>query len=172
MKRTGRHSSTYHLTFSQHTCLPLKFRFCTSLNRFTVCSDNADKKVTLRRRARHAWHQRFVSSLQCPQVPIQQTERGSTTKIYIYSNQPQVLKNVIAYKIFEASAKLVLTTRFFNFSCLFPSYLIIPFKDEAQTALFTRPSPYRAVSTSHLGYKNESIYDVSGASRCLFRDTW
>ena len=32
------------------------------------------------------------------------------------------------------------------------------------------PSPYRAVNTFHLGYKNQSVYAVSGTSRCLFRD--
>jgi len=30
------------------------------------------------------------------------------------------------------------------------------------------PSPYRAVNTFHLGYKNQSVYAVSGTSRCLF----
>ena len=37
------------------------------------------------------------------------------------------------------------------------------------------PSPYRAVNTFHLGYKNQSVYAVSGTSRCLFSDkykTW
>ena len=34
-----------------------------------------------------------------------------------------------------------------------------------------RPSPYRAVNTFHLGYKNQSVYAVSGTSRCLFWDT-
>jgi len=38
-----------------------------------------------------------------------------------------------------------------------------------------RPSPYRAVNTFHLGYKNQSVYAVSGTGRCLFSDkfkTW
>jgi len=48
--------------------------------------------------------------------------------------------------------------------------LYYPFKDEAQTALFKRPSPYRAVKVFHLGYKNQSVYAVSGTSRCLFSD--
>jgi len=34
------------------------------------------------------------------------------------------------------------------------------------------PSPYRAVNTFHLGYKNQSVYDVSGTSRCLFSDKY
>ena len=84
MKRTGGHSSPYHLMrSSQHICLQLKFRFCASVNRFVVYSDYADKEATLRRWARHTLHQHFLSSLQCPQVPIEQTERDSTTKIYI-----------------------------------------------------------------------------------------
>ena len=29
---------------------------------------------------------------------------------------------------------------------------------------------YRAVNTFHLGYKKESVYAVSGTSRCLFSD--
>ena len=40
-------------------------------------------------------------------------------------------------------------------------------QDEAQTALF-----YRAVNTFHLGYKNQSVYAVSGTSRCLFSDKY
>ena len=35
-----------------------------------------------------------------------------------------------------------------------------------------RPSPYRAVNTFHLGYKNQSVYAVSGTSRCLFSDKY
>ena len=47
-----------------------------------------------------------------------------------------------------------------------------PFTDEAQTALFKDPVPYRAVNTFHLGYKNQSVYAVSGTSRCLFSDKY
>ena len=36
--------------------------------------------------------------------------------------------------------------------------------------LYLWPSPYRAVNTFHLGYKNQSVYAVSGTSRCLFSD--
>ena len=32
-------------------------------------------------------------------------------------------------------------------------------------------SPYRAVNTFHLGYKNQPVYAISGKSRCLFSDT-
>jgi len=35
-----------------------------------------------------------------------------------------------------------------------------------------RPSPYRTVNTFHLGYKNQSVYALSGASRCLFSDKY
>ena len=35
-----------------------------------------------------------------------------------------------------------------------------------------RPSPYRAVNTFHLGYKNQSVYAVSGTNRCLFSDKY
>jgi len=48
---------------------------------------------------------------------------------------------------------------------------ILTFKHEAQSALF-RPSPYHAVKTFHLGYKNQSVYAVSGTSRCLFSDKY
>ena len=34
------------------------------------------------------------------------------------------------------------------------------------------PIPYRAVNTFHLGYKNHSVYDVSGTIRCLFSDKY
>ena len=36
--------------------------------------------------------------------------------------------------------------------------------------LYLKPSPYRAVNTFYLGYKNQSVYAVSGTSRCLFSD--
>ena len=38
--------------------------------------------------------------------------------------------------------------------------------------LYLRPSPYRTVSTFHFGYKNQSVYTVSGTSRCLFSDKY
>ena len=38
--------------------------------------------------------------------------------------------------------------------------------------LYLRPSPYRAVNTFHLGYKNQSVYAVCGTSRCLFSDKY
>ena len=38
--------------------------------------------------------------------------------------------------------------------------------------LYLRPSSYRAVSTFHLGYKKQSVYVVSGTSRCLFSDKY
>jgi len=38
--------------------------------------------------------------------------------------------------------------------------------------LYLKPSPYRAVNTFHLGYKNQSVYAVSGTSRCLFSDKY
>ena len=46
------------------------------------------------------------------------------------------------------------------------------FKDEAQTALFKDPVPYRAVNTFHLSYKTQSVYAVSGTSHCLFSDKY
>ena len=36
--------------------------------------------------------------------------------------------------------------------------------------LYLKTSSYRAVNTSHLGYSNQSVYDISGTSRCLFSD--
>ena len=53
------------------------------------------------------------------------------------------------------------------------SVLFLPqyIEDEAQTALF-KDSSYRAVNTFLLGYKNQSVYDVSGTSRCLFSDKY
>ena len=35
-----------------------------------------------------------------------------------------------------------------------------------------RPRPYRTVNTFHIGYKNQSVYAVSGTSRCLFSDEY
>jgi hypothetical protein len=45
----------------------------------------------------------------------------------------------------------------------------LPFKEEAQITLFKD----RAVHIFfHLGYKNQSVYAVSGTSRCLFYDKY
>jgi hypothetical protein len=38
--------------------------------------------------------------------------------------------------------------------------------------LYLKTSSYRAVNTFHLGYKNQSVYAVSGTSRCLFSDKY
>jgi hypothetical protein len=35
-----------------------------------------------------------------------------------------------------------------------------------------RPNPYRAVNTFQLDYKNQSIYDVTGTSRCFLSDKY
>jgi len=38
--------------------------------------------------------------------------------------------------------------------------------------LHLKISPYRAVNTFHLGYKNQSVYAASGTNRCLFSDKY
>ena len=48
-----------------------------------------------------------------------------------------------------------------------PTRFINPLKTKRRL-LYLRPSLYRAVNTFHLGYKNQSVYAVSGTSRCLF----
>jgi len=44
-------------------------------------------------------------------------------------------------------------------------------KDAAQTALFKDPV-HTTVNTFQLGYKNQSVYVVSGTSCCLFSDKY
>jgi len=39
-------------------------------------------------------------------------------------------------------------------------------------AYLLRDAPTRAVNTFHLGYKNQSVYGVSGTSHCLFSDKY
>ena len=50
-------------------------------------------------------------------------------------------------------------------------FLINPLKRSADCFIW-RPKAYRAVNTFLLGYKNRSVYDVSGTSRCLFSDKY
>ena len=38
--------------------------------------------------------------------------------------------------------------------------------------LYLKTQSYRAVNTFHLGYKNQSVYAVSGTIRCLFSDKY
>jgi len=47
--------------------------------------------------------------------------------------------------------------------------LKIPLKTKRRL-LNLETQSYRAVNTFQLGYKNQSVYDVRGASRCLFSD--
>ena len=47
--------------------------------------------------------------------------------------------------------------------------LILKYQTEIYLQAF---SPYRAVNTFHLGYKKQSVYAVSGTSRCLFSDKY
>jgi hypothetical protein len=46
------------------------------------------------------------------------------------------------------------------------------FERRSVDCFIERPSPYRAVNTFYLGYKNQSVHDVSGTSRCLFSDKY
>jgi hypothetical protein len=49
---------------------------------------------------------------------------------------------------------------------------MLTFKRQSADCFILNPSPYRAVNTFHLGYKNQSVYAVSGTSRCLFSDKY
>ena len=50
-------------------------------------------------------------------------------------------------------------------------YSVHPVKTKAICVILGL-SPYPAVNTFHLGYKNQSVYAVSGTSRCLFSDKY
>ena len=50
-------------------------------------------------------------------------------------------------------------------------FCYLPAKNEAQAALFKDPIR-TAQEIFHLGYKNQSVYAVSGTSRCLFSDVY
>ena len=52
-----------------------------------------------------------------------------------------------------------------------PLYILTLYRRSADRFI-ERPSPYRAVNTFHLGHKNQSVYAVSGTSRCLFSDKY
>ena len=51
-------------------------------------------------------------------------------------------------------------------------YIVLTLYRRNADCFIWRPSPYRAVNTFHLGYKNQSVYAVSGTSRCLFSDKY
>ena len=53
----------------------------------------------------------------------------------------------------------------------FVNVLFNPLKTQ-RSLLYLKTQPYRAVNTFHLGYKNQSVYAVSGTSRCLFSDKY
>ena len=50
--------------------------------------------------------------------------------------------------------------------------LILTLYRRSADRFILRPSSYLAVNTFHLGYKNQSVYAVSGTSRCLFSDKY
>ena len=52
-----------------------------------------------------------------------------------------------------------------------PSRTINPLKTKRRL-LYLKTSSYRTVNTFHIGYKNRSVYAVSGTSRCLFSDKY
>ena len=45
--------------------------------------------------------------------------------------------------------------------------LLIKALKRKRRPLYLRPSPYRAVNTFHLRYKNQSVYAVRCTSRCF-----
>jgi len=49
--------------------------------------------------------------------------------------------------------------------------MISPLKTK-RTLLYLKTQSYRAVNIFQLGYKNRSVYDESGTSRCLFSDKY
>jgi hypothetical protein len=51
-------------------------------------------------------------------------------------------------------------------------FVYLTFKRRSADCFILRRSPYRAGNTFHLGYKNQSVYAVSGTSRCLFSDKY
>ena len=59
-------------------------------------------------------------------------------------------------------------TSFCNRTVEYNTSLFNPLKTKSRL----RPTSYRAVNTFHLGYKNQSVYAVSGTSRCLFSDKY
>ena len=46
--------------------------------------------------------------------------------------------------------------------------LLNPLRTKRRAALFKGPVRTALYKTFHLGYKNQSVYAVSGTSRCLF----
>ena len=52
-----------------------------------------------------------------------------------------------------------------------PILIFNPLKTKRRL-LYLKTQLYRAVNTFHLGYKNQSVYYVSGTSRCLFSDKY
>ena len=48
----------------------------------------------------------------------------------------------------------------------------LPFHKTKRRTLYIKTQAYRAVNTFHLVYKNQSVYAVSGTSRCLFSDKY
>jgi hypothetical protein len=44
--------------------------------------------------------------------------------------------------------------------------------ETSRILFYLETSPYRAVNTFHLGYKNQLVHAVSGTSRCLFSDKY
>jgi hypothetical protein len=47
----------------------------------------------------------------------------------------------------------------------------LTFKRRSADRFIYRLIPYRAVNTFHVGYKNQSVYAVSGTNRCLHKNT-
>jgi hypothetical protein len=80
--------------------------------------------------------------------------------------RPRITRNC---EIFRDNSKPTAGKTGFELYALNEPYL--PFKDEAQTALFKRPSPYRAVNTFYLGYKKTYQFMLYGAKVAIYFET-
>ena len=92
---------------------------------------------------------------------------SSSTTTYFYLASPTIIRSWGHLHERPSIRRQIVTAPFQVYTFSFNTFLCInPLKTKR------RPSSYRAVNTFHLCYKNQSVYTVSGTSRCLFSDKY
>ena len=105
----------------------------------------------------------------------QQPMQGTSQSVLVRSLQPLRIysSSLRSFETFGATAQQRNTPDAFDLQQhSFVNRETRCIKDEAQIALFKDPVRTAAINTFHLGYKNQSVYAVSGTSRCLFSDKY
>jgi hypothetical protein len=96
---------------------------------------------------------------------------NSALRNKLYYNTLIVSNKIFYYVPFKLLGLHLLLLEIYVIKTYVIATLFNPLKTKS-SPLYLIPNPYRAVNTFHLGYKYQSVYGVSGTSRCFFSDKY